>query len=364
MRKNGFTLIELLAVIVILAIIALIAVPIVLGIINNAREESNKRSVELYANAVKNGIALSQLSTGKSVKAGKYTSSTLPFEVKYDGDVDCSTIEIYEDGTIYVEGCTVNQETVDYAYGKNKGTGKIKLSEICELAKDSETTGTNIGAKYNCKVDPNKPEYTFYILSVEGNEVNLIMDSNIRIGGEAVKEMEPTEEQKGTVAWTSAEYFSQEELDNGENLNTLGPVTAMAYLQEATKDWKNVNSQTISTFKDDAGSSYEMTETFVANARLPHYSEVLDTGCIQYVDGDNGASEGSCPLWMVDYLDNNSYSYENRTPVEGLSGYWTDSFYANNSTGSLHVTNYSDIYFSDAIIYDGIGVRPVINLTI
>ena len=45
MRKNGFTLIELLAVIVILAIIALIATPIILGIINDAREESNERSV-------------------------------------------------------------------------------------------------------------------------------------------------------------------------------------------------------------------------------------------------------------------------------------------------------------------------------
>ena len=37
MRK-GFTLIELLAVIVILAIIALIAVPIVLGIIDDAKK--------------------------------------------------------------------------------------------------------------------------------------------------------------------------------------------------------------------------------------------------------------------------------------------------------------------------------------
>ena len=44
--KNGFTLIELLAVIVILAIIALIAVPIVLNIINDAKESSLLRSAE------------------------------------------------------------------------------------------------------------------------------------------------------------------------------------------------------------------------------------------------------------------------------------------------------------------------------
>ncbi len=47
MKNKGFTLIELLAVIVILAIIALIATPIILGIINDAREQAKKRSAEL-----------------------------------------------------------------------------------------------------------------------------------------------------------------------------------------------------------------------------------------------------------------------------------------------------------------------------
>ena len=47
--KKGFTLIELLAVIVILAIIALIATPIILGIINDARDEANERTAELVA---------------------------------------------------------------------------------------------------------------------------------------------------------------------------------------------------------------------------------------------------------------------------------------------------------------------------
>ena len=56
MNKKGFTLIELLAVIVILAIIALIATPIILGIIQDAKEESQKRSVELYANSIKNAV--------------------------------------------------------------------------------------------------------------------------------------------------------------------------------------------------------------------------------------------------------------------------------------------------------------------
>lgn len=64
MNNKGFTLIELLAVIVILAIIALIATPIILGIINDARDNAKKRSAELvytgieyaYTTSMYNGV--------------------------------------------------------------------------------------------------------------------------------------------------------------------------------------------------------------------------------------------------------------------------------------------------------------------
>ena len=56
MNKKGFTLIELLAVIVILAIIALIATPIIIGIINDAREEADQRSVELIGSGVEYAV--------------------------------------------------------------------------------------------------------------------------------------------------------------------------------------------------------------------------------------------------------------------------------------------------------------------
>jgi len=79
MNKKGFTLIELLAVIVILAIIALIATPIILEIIQDAKEESDKRSVELYANSIKNSIVRKQLS-GNKVSDGVY-------DITSEGDI-------------------------------------------------------------------------------------------------------------------------------------------------------------------------------------------------------------------------------------------------------------------------------------
>lgn len=117
MNNKGFTLIELLAVVVILAIIALIVTPIVLGIIGDAREESNERSVELYAKAVQDGLVLYRMKNKKAVKPGKYTSETLPFEVDYSGDIECDLIEIKEDNTVSLAGCIVNESEEEYAYG-------------------------------------------------------------------------------------------------------------------------------------------------------------------------------------------------------------------------------------------------------
>ena len=112
MKKNGFTLIELLAVIVILAIIALIATPIILGIINDARKESNERSAELYASAVRNAIASYQLTHPNA------PASFSDLDVQFDGEVECAKEELYADGSFYIADCTVNGDVVDYTYGE------------------------------------------------------------------------------------------------------------------------------------------------------------------------------------------------------------------------------------------------------
>ena len=119
MKNKGFTLIELLAVIVILAIIALIAVPIILNIIGDAKNESDKRSIELYGNAVKNAVAKVQL-YGTEVTSGLLDEDFLN-NVEYDGnEVNCEITRLNTDGTIYLDKCTVNGNAVDYKYGEYK----------------------------------------------------------------------------------------------------------------------------------------------------------------------------------------------------------------------------------------------------
>ena len=370
MKKNGFTLIELLAVIVILAIIALIATPIILGIINDAREKANERSVELYASAIRNGIAAYQLREMKEVAAGTYTSETLPFDVEADGDVVCETIDIYEDGGVYVADCTVNGVAVEYTYGTKKEK-VIKISDVCTPVTIA-TTGNvpsgayNIGDEYTCEVKEGT-SYTFFILSKEENQVNLIMDSNIREDGTPVKETNSSD--NGIVSWLSSNDYAlsggevTDEMlnDNGAcqyggvcALNTYGPITAIEYLQEATKDWTNTNELTINkfTYCDYKGTCIDkQMKEYVVSARLPYYDE------IEIVS--------SSTPWLLNYLDDGGNQINK---VAGLYGYWTlssasfDDAWFIACIGSL--TSEASGHEMNVAAGAEAGVRPVINLSI
>lgn len=108
--KNGFTLIELLAVIVILAIIALIATPIVLGIIEDARDNAKKRSAELVLQSVELAYSTAFMADGSTptlvkVRAAfKMNSATWGDDniIKTGDNVEC---EVTNDNNNLVVDC-------------------------------------------------------------------------------------------------------------------------------------------------------------------------------------------------------------------------------------------------------------------
>ena len=86
MKKKGFTLIELLAVIVVLAIIALIATPIVLNLINNAKEGAAKSSATAYVKAVENGVVQELLNSNDQSYTGKFNVDSTGLKFVSDTD--------------------------------------------------------------------------------------------------------------------------------------------------------------------------------------------------------------------------------------------------------------------------------------
>ena len=134
--KKGFTLIELLAVIVILAIIALIATPIILGIINDAKEDSNKRSVENYAHAVELAVARYAAGHDGVIPSGEYTISSeskgkeiiysldtsIKIEIDYKGEaITEGKIKVETDGKIEIMGMSFDKGKTLYNYSEEAG---------------------------------------------------------------------------------------------------------------------------------------------------------------------------------------------------------------------------------------------------
>ena len=143
MKEKGFTLIELLAVIVILAIIALIATPIILGIINDAKKQSNQRSAELYLKAAELAIARENLN-------GELGDTKC--EVQEDGNLKCNgkDVKVEMDGTKPASGAEITfssgkiTKLKSFTVGNTKyklQNGSLKVDDSTE--EEEETfTGT------------------------------------------------------------------------------------------------------------------------------------------------------------------------------------------------------------------------------
>jgi len=159
MKEKGFTLIELLAVIVILAIIALIAVPIILNIIGDSKNSSDKRSIELYAKAIENAIGQYQL---KSPQDKDITLEKIDPYIEYKGNkVECEKTEINEDGTIYLDKCKIDNKNIDYTYGENKNKSTIVYRWSTDEINIGDTINPNDTTKFT--TDPTTLGKSYYL---------------------------------------------------------------------------------------------------------------------------------------------------------------------------------------------------------
>ena len=311
--KKGFTLIELLAVIVILAIIALIATPIILGIINDAREESNERSVELYASAVRNGIAAYQLREGKEVLPGTYNESKpLPFEVEYDGKVDCENVIITETGKVSLEKCTVNGGTKEYSYGIEE---ELSVAKACTRQNDSEGYDT-----VTCTIGENTE--SFYVMNSYLTDVpsdKIVMMTKYNIDPTTYRQSSST----SLVTFSSTNYWSSE---------TTYPV-----------DVYDERNDIIKPIVDNYVSYLNESLLEDATGSLLTYNQAKNLGC-----NDSTYSCSSAPSWV--------YS----------TSYWTGS--ARDASYVWNVVSYVNFDYGafDGDDYDspnGYGVRPVITIS-
>ena len=138
MKNNmkGFTLIELLAVIVILAVIALITTPIVLGIINDAKEAANLRSVEAYAKAIEYGVVQYEYKNNGELPTSYCDVD--PFVTYTNTEVVCKVTIDPTFANVKVENCKVG----NYTKNSYKYDGTLKTDNRGAEKESTKTFAT------------------------------------------------------------------------------------------------------------------------------------------------------------------------------------------------------------------------------
>ena len=153
MNKKGFTLIELLAVIVILAVIALIAVPIILNVIDKARQGAAESSALGYIDAVEKQVMINKVKGDSSlaIDEGEYTKVELAAKkLSIKGEVRDALVRINAKGKVTSGKFCINDYSVDYD-GKNAKVNKS--ADYCANIRTydaSELAYSNSLSKNNC----------------------------------------------------------------------------------------------------------------------------------------------------------------------------------------------------------------------
>jgi len=135
-RTHGFTLVELLAVIIVLAIIALIATPVILNVVEDAREEARKDSVIGYADAVRLSYAEDILDqSGDDLK-------DLADKKMQGEEVNCNIVKYNTElfGTM-LHGCNVEGKG-NYCYfnGRVYQDGSLECESVYEIITTDKVT--------------------------------------------------------------------------------------------------------------------------------------------------------------------------------------------------------------------------------
>ena len=126
--KKGFTLIELLAVIIILAVISLIAVPVVIDVINDAKDSANTSTAYGILDSAK--LYLTESSFDETKRAEITNLDNLYDKVTFSGTKPIG-------GRLYINsnGLTAMSLVIDNKCYKKEFTGKLEVSDgdTCDL---------------------------------------------------------------------------------------------------------------------------------------------------------------------------------------------------------------------------------------
>jgi len=350
MNNKGFTLIELLAVIIILSLLAVLANTSVTKIVKDSKTdlydiqiENIKLAAESWGSENLYKLPTSgecKILTVGNLKNYGLLDSKLK-DPRNNSDIDdnlkikiSSNLSDYGTDIINYEVNSNNIDDCEYIYPSI--CTPVEQTTYVEVG-NVPSGDFEPGDEYKCKVmetmDPAYENgYTFYVLSIDENKVNLIMDRNISIEG------------NGAVEWLSKIDYITYNTDGTvcatDSCTDEGPYTALNFLKQGVSTWEKLEK--IQQEHKDLGENYDIVN-INSYARLPKYSELNSLDC---------TTDTTQCKWLI------------TNPVEGVIGYWLmdsikdSSISANTFQFETKSLNAIDIYNNTSI-----GVRPVISVS-
>jgi len=355
----------------------------------NITKSSDIRSGDMSLKLNLNGATINGSNTLDVDLAESLSTYTVTFSVKGNSTGTLVTGDIIFNNTNSVQdhligkriNTTITNSDLNCEVSENSGNSD-SVASICTYDETSEVAEGLEGAKYNCKVDPNKPEYTFYLLdNNEDGTSDLIMNANINASGEAV--IPGVTSDTGGIAWLSSERYDSlggADLSNDGGAcqyggycasNLYGPVTAMEYLHNATKSWTNVKPVNY-TYNDRTTQGTTRTDigyqSFISTKGIGIIT-AGDTAETQVTIGsETEPLRARMPIYSndanvteVSTKTDANYLYDNLDSGKKPSGYWTLSSGADDSGYAMFVSTdgYGDLNNVYNVSY---GVRPVITV--
>ena len=375
MNNKAFTLIELLAVVILLSIIVFLVLPNVVNLLKDEQKEIDELTYTIIKDATKLYIEDNK-ELYKKTSGNKYCISLnklvekgyLKDNIKYDGEdiTNLMSVQIsYDSGYDY---SVVDSDKCEV------------LPKICTLISGKAKT---IGAQYTCEVKEGI-NYNFYVLSHnEDGTINLIMDQNICEDGSVA-----TAENTCLIPWlNNTDYLDlggQDLSNDGEvcqhlgicSRNDKGPVTAMKYLYNATKNWTNIEPINY-TYKDRESQGITKDgvgyTSFVSKKGIAVITPLLGSEVV--IGSEEEPLRARMPIYSKDATktevanlnESNTYLYKNLEGVDGskIYGYWTLSSSPNDYVGAWFVEYDGGVYNYLEHFREGYdGVRPVITVNL
>ncbi len=328
MKNKGFTLIELLAIIIILAIIGVITVPIILGIIDDAKKGAAKDSAYRYIDAIDNYYYSNSFNNPSfNIEGSKYKIDNNGYLVSNDETI---IHEISFSGTIPNQGLIdINSEGII--------NGCIVINNYRFLIVDS-TLSDDIKKGDNCK-----ESFTITFNTNGGNEIQSITAKE----GSKIDLPTPTKT-KDDFTYTFDGWFK----DDGTEATNIVPGYNTTYYAH----YKDLGAKFISELPTKIKT--------LSNNNLKNLHKFLKAETIDAehkIDSNKVSATNSEPIYMW-FEDNNLYWYSlddspgfdgitlkdlfrsasNLTDISGLTG-WDTSNVTNMSYMFYIATNLTDI---------------------